>query len=117
MNCQFCKKEAPYKPLEEMEKLEVKVYFCFTCNAEYLVWKNGSLGSISLYTIINKKMYRWTDNLHGTVSLNYVKEPGEPGVRTNKLENILVLGPEVPKPSSVTPDNVEDKIRNYLIFS
>jgi hypothetical protein len=115
MKCKFCNQEPEYKPLKEMENLGVRVFFCFTCNAEYLVWQNGSIGTISLYTIINDKMYRWTDIQNGVVACYHIVRPGVPGESINESKIIFSLNPDQIKPD-INPQNIAQKIRNYLLF-
>lgn len=115
INCQFCYKCTHYKPLKAMKDLGVDVYFCFACNAEYLVWQNSNIGSVSLYTTINEKMYRWTvaGDRH---TLWYVENPGVPGFETNKnLKHILSIDENSTKPV-MTPNNIQEKIRTYLLI-
>jgi hypothetical protein len=115
VKCKFCQQEPEYKPLKEMSNLGVKVYFCFKCNAEYLYWQNDQLGSISLYLTLNNNMYRWTDSLNGFMILYHVYIPGIPGEKVNALKSIFCLTPEQAKPE-ITPDNIANKIRNYLLL-
>jgi hypothetical protein len=116
ITCHFCNQNAEFKPLKEMSLLNVDVYFCFKCNAEYLVWGNGNLGAVSLYTMIKNKMYRWSNNLMGTMTLSYVIEPGIPGEKANKLEHLLVLTEHKTKGITINPTNIVEKISNYLLF-
>lgn len=113
--CGYCKKEAVYSPLKDMEVHEVKVYFCHSCNAEYLFWQDGSLASQSLYVTINNKMYRWTEGA-GIYQLWYVKTPGEPGVRINQnMESIKAF--RFDNYPVITPENIEQKVKIMLLMS
>lgn len=117
--CKFCNNGATFSPLEEMERHGVHVYFCHTCKAEYLYYWDGALASVSIYTEIGAKMYRWTtshDEVTGTLS--YVKNPGVPGSRRNtNLEHLKYFdtrkGDVV---HSLTPANVNEKIKTWLLF-
>jgi hypothetical protein len=113
--CKFCGKAASYCPLDEMEQYGVKVYFCHPCKAEYLFWPNGVRSSISLYTIINHKTYRWTILKENTAQLWYVKDPGIPATRLNHNLDLIKFfnGSDMPE---LTPQNINDKIRTWLIF-
>lgn len=89
--------------------------FCYRCSAEYIYFLDEKPFSISLYTTINDKMYRWTTYRHCKDSqLWYVKNPGIPGVRRNSgLEFIKAFNLDAPK---ITPDNISNKLPIYLLF-
>jgi hypothetical protein len=119
--CQFCLGEATYAPLEAMKYYGFEIFFCATCQAEYIYhFQNCSevkYSSISLYTEINDKMYRWTTVLDGAkrrCSLWYIKEPGLPGVKPNRKLNCLFASCEEMPP--VTPQNIQGKISSWLTF-
>jgi hypothetical protein len=116
MKCQFCQQDATFAPLDEMKDYGVDVYFCHTCQAEYLVFqKTNFINSVSLYTTINKKMYRVTNIQNTLVQLWYIKNPGIPGTRKNTdLSLIASFKEDLPK---VTPLNIKDKVRTLLVFS
>lgn len=124
--CRFCSGPVPYTPLAEMEELDVKVYFCSTCIAEYCYFwddvhgswqRNGQPSSVSLYTTINTKVYRWTISSTGDANLWYIKNPGIPGTRKNIdlecLKSFMTKDGSVPE---ITPQNINDKIRTWLVF-
>lgn len=115
--CKFCQQDVLYRPLEELEHLGVKVYFCYDCSAEYLYWDNANLGSsfatTSIYTTYKDKMYRWTTT-GNSAHLWYIKTPGIPGTRKNEnLELIKTFNSNLP---DITPDNIQDKLSVYLLF-
>lgn len=111
--CTFCGAGATYSPLDELDKHGVDVYFCHPCRAEYLYFWDGQCASTSLYTEINKKMYRWTISSSSAV-LWYIKNPGTPGTRKNDgIEFIKAFKEDVPV---ITPQNVNEKLRTWLIF-
>lgn len=115
--CKFCKQVAPYTPLDEMEAYGVKVYFCVTCQAEYLFWSEADSCSVSLYTEINHKLYRFTTDKAGIIRLWYIKDPGLPGTRINRNLTLLkVFGTEKNEVSEITPQNINNKIRTWLLF-
>jgi hypothetical protein len=118
--CEFCNTDTMYLPLaigtqyESLNSRVLRVHFCRPCQAEYVYWSNdGVLASIHLYTTINEKMYRWS--MVPAISggrLWHVGTPGIPGKESNKdltlLKNLDL--------NSITPSNVEEKIRIYLPF-
>ena len=119
--CQFCPGEAAYAPLEVMTQHGSEIFFCATCQAEYIYYTYNTSDikaiSISLYTELKDKMYRWTiftDSTGVRNSLWYVKEPGLPGVKPNrKLKCLLSYREEMPP---ITPQNIQSKISSWLTF-
>lgn len=112
--CRFCINGASYAPLNEMEKHDIKVYFCHDCKAEYLYFPDGLAASVSLYTEINQRMYRWTVSSQHVAQLTYIKDPGIPGTRKNEnLEFIKSFKKDYPH---ITPQNINEKIRVWLVF-
>lgn len=118
LHCKFCKNDAPYSPISEMEHHGVKVFFCHPCQAEYLIFEDRTLASTSLYTQINHKMYRWTVSSVGTGTLSHIIDPGVPGVRKNgKVTQIKYFDPRKGETFPLlTPQNVNDKLRTWLLF-
>ena len=113
-NCRFCGRVATYAPLEEMDRYNIRVYFCHPCQAEYLFWANDDAASWSLYTTYNGRMYRWTLSVTGSAQLWHIKTPGIPGTRRNEnLEFIRGFVNDIP---NMTPDNFLDKLSIYLVF-
>jgi len=105
---------AGYHPLEAMERHNVSVYFCHPCQAEYLFFRDGSRASVSLYTTIKDKMYRWTVTSVGSAQLWHVKEPGVPGVKVNEgMFTVKSFSGNIPQ---LTPDNINEKVRTWLLF-
>lgn len=116
IHCQFCRFDAFYSPIKEMEAVNVNVYWCKNCHAEYLQFKDAeTISSVSLYTVINTKLYRWTIS-GDRAFLWHVREQGIPGIQANRgCKLLLFLKPGHTKPE-MTPDNVNLKIRVYLPF-
>jgi hypothetical protein len=112
--CRFCQQIAPYTPLEDMELHGIKVYYCFSCQAEYIYWRDGTIANTSLYTSINDKMYRWSVYPNDGMRLWYFRVPGIPGARANKGGKVLFHIEN--NYANITPQNVEAKIRNILLF-
>lgn len=118
--CKYCNQEVPYRPLEVMERHNIKVHFCDACQAEYLYWANGVQNSVSLYTVINSKTYRWTVYKEIQATLWWVKTPGEPGTRVNQdLTMLKSFGGRDDEPDPLpilTPTSINEKLRTWLIF-
>ncbi len=120
--CEFCSTRTMYVPLaigteypSAISSRTLRVHYCKDCRAEYVYWSNdGALASIHLYATIGEKMYRWSmvSNIKGG-RLWHVGEPGIPGEIPNKG---LVLLKSLEDLNSITPSNVEEKIRTYLPF-
>jgi hypothetical protein len=117
--CKFCGGQATYAPLEQMEDFGIKVFFCHPCGAEYLYYSREetptTYASVSLYTEVKNKMYRWTVFDDGNRStLWWVKDPGVPGSRINKdLVAILMFSEAMPE---VTPQTIQTKVQIWLPF-
>jgi hypothetical protein len=112
--CLYCKEDAPYSPLVDLEIHDVKVYFCHTCKTEYLYWREGDLANHSIYTTVDSKTYRWT--YAGPQNhLWYIAEPGEPGLRINKGMELLKSFPWDVE-TQVTPKNIRSKIKMLLML-
>jgi hypothetical protein len=96
-----------------MSRFGVGITFCHTCLAEYMFYRDGHLSHYSLYTTIGDRMYRWTQiKMYGY--LRYVAEPGVPGVSPNKgMQMIKSFTVDVP---DITPTNINEKLRTYLVF-
>ena len=58
--CDFCQTSPAHAPVPTMEQRGIKVYFCTTCDAEYIYFRDGTRCSVSLYTKLHDKTYRWT---------------------------------------------------------
>jgi hypothetical protein len=117
--CSHCGGFAGYAPIPEMDYHEADVYFCHRCQAEYIYFRGtGNLASVSLYTTINGKMYRWSTN-RTIGQLWRIKIPGIPGEKKNEgVEMIRSFNPDVGEAiPNITPENIEEKIRTILVFS
>ena len=116
--CKFCKGDAVYAPVEEMVRHGVGVFFCHKCQAEYLYFWDGPCASTSLYTEINHKTYRWTISSVGTGTLAHILDPGIPGKKKNgKVEMLKYFDPKMGhKVHQLTPQNVNEKLRTWLLF-
>lgn len=112
--CQFCGGGAEFKPIDEMERHGIHVYFCQPCHAEYLCFDNGVQGSWSLYTEIADRTYRWTITANEVGQLWRIKIPGVPGTRKNEgMDLIKAFTEDVPE---LNPHNVNEKLRTWLVF-
>lgn len=112
--CMFCPNMAGYYPLNETSQYGIAVHFCHTCQAEYLFYQSGDKASVSLYTEINGKTYRWTVLSSNDATLWWIKEPGIPGQKKNE-GLVVVRSFEAPAPQ-LTPSNVKEKIQLWLPF-
>lgn len=110
--CKYCSGFAEYKPLEQFEHHSVNVYFCQPCLTEYLYFADGELFSIWLYTFINEKMYRWSPKFK---KVSFIKEPGIPGEKMNHGVVDLISSMEIDS-NSINPSNINEKIKNWLMF-
>lgn len=114
--CLYCKFDAVYSPIEQMERMNINVYWCKNCHVEYLKSVDcEAFSGVSLYTVINQKLYRWTISC-GRATLWYVKEQGIPGIQANRgCIMLLSISPDQLQPI-ITPENINQKIKAYLLF-
>lgn len=110
--CKYCSGFAEYKPLQQFEIHNVNVYFCQPCLAEYLYFSDGDLYSVWLYTFINEKMYRWSPKLK---KVSHVRDPGVPGKKMNEDIVDIISDMEIDV-STINPSNINNKIKNWLMF-
>ncbi len=113
--CLYCRDPATYSPIEGAEKLGIKIYFCYPCQAEFTFSEDYISWTQSLYTTINGKAYRcggFTGS--DTFTIWIIKKPGVPGLFINKDMKCLMTFKE--GFSNINPDNVKDKIKTCLMF-
>lgn len=115
--CIFCHRAVPLTPIEILKDY-MYVYFCHPCQAEYctLSITNTEL-SYHIYTMINNKMYRLSHHYNSDrVQIWFIGLPGIPGKLENReLSLILTLSKDILP--EITPDNVNEKLRTYIVFS
>ena len=114
--CSFCNQDAKYTPLKEMSYHGVGIYFCYTCNTEYLYYQSGDLASTSIYTEISGKMYRWTITSMNSCHLWQIKTPGIPGVKKNEGLFLIKNFSSNDALPNITPQNINEKIKTWLVF-
>lgn len=113
--CKFCNHEALSKPLKDVS-LHFDVYYCFTCEAEYLyMTKDDELWSYNLYTFINGELYRWSVSGFGNGHIWYIGSPGVPGEVPNRNAKLIRTFKSLPLPD-VTPQNINNKLKTWLTF-
>ena len=114
--CKFCCNNAQYSPIDEMIRHGVGVFFCYPCNAEYIYFFDGLCASTSLYTEINNNTYRYTITSSGIGALSQIIDPGIPGKRKNGSVKQIKRFESSYTPSDITAQNINDKIRTWLLF-
>lgn len=119
-DCKFCNNPATYAPLPHMENFNVKIFFCHPCQAEYLYYMqdgepSNKPSSVSLYTTVSGRMFRWTVMAHGHGQLWKVGKPGIPGIKMNEDMEAVVHFDDL-EGIQLTPKNIEGKIRSWLPF-
>jgi hypothetical protein len=112
--CKFCHDQAQYHEQAMMEQLGIYVYGCSACKAEYLYYKNGRLGSYSLYTFFNGKKYRWTVTC--STSEARLFEVLNPDIYDVQARNFKLIHHFSQAPD-ISPINIKEKIPTYLLFS
>ena len=116
MICQFCQQETVYVPLQVSEKHTFIVHYCYACQAEYVDHKTDNGLTVSLYTTIGNRLYRWMimqDDDGPVGHLWHIGEPGIPGQRPNRKVKLLKT---FHTPPNIIPSNVEKKLRFILLF-
>lgn len=127
MNCKYCQQEAEYKPIERVEAVGGKIYWCGTCNCEIVHWQKGnSVISHSLYTTVNGRMFRWTTTNEDPpfAALWRVGKPGIVGIFINEDVKCIATFGDISDSSlgvsdvipEITPQNIQDKLSKYLPF-
>ena len=117
--CKFCQAKMEYVPLSVRSSNKnfrtMDVFYCYKCDYEYN--KVGTWENHHVYKIVNSKMYRWSIAFFNdaTARLWYVGEPGAPGVRPNRKMKLLQRFEAGCYPS-ITPQNIEQKLRFMLLF-
>jgi len=118
--CKFCSQPAGYAPIDaQSETNRLCVYFCHTCNAEYVYFRDNKIISESLYTGINNRVYRYTIAYGDIGQIWYVEKPGIPGAVVNKGMKLLKSfnpGKNCDTTPILTPQNVNEKLRTWLVF-
>lgn len=116
--CLFCFNLATPAPQKKLDAYGIYVRFCHKCMVEYISHEDRSkVNYYSLYTTINDKVYRWTvSTLERPLYawLRHVQNPGIPGYMINKdMVVIKRFKDDIP---NITPQNINEKVKTYLIF-
>jgi hypothetical protein len=112
MNCQFCSYPLTHLPRTDIDDL-LDVYSCETCQVDYFYWRNSYPLSKSHHSFIihGQKSYEWA--VTKDYSVLYQIEP------IRKLDHNWKRGPMIVMSTitQLTPNNVLQKLKTYLIFS
>lgn len=111
MNCQFCHLLLTPLICSDIDDL-LEVYPCQNCQVDYYYWRNSYPPSKSHHSFIihGERSYEWA--VTKNYSFLYQIEP------KRKLDHTWKRGPMMIKSSitQLTPDNVMQKLKTYLIF-
>ena len=114
--CHFCQQLTHSFYQEELKnEYGLLLRLCHPCQAEYLYWGNINLASVSLYSYIKDKLYKWSFPTEGQSKLWLVHGtiPSIPGTFTFKGKLIK----KFPDPlTGVAPANIRNKIITLLTF-
>lgn len=115
--CRFCQQTALNIPIKVLDRIGVRHHWCETCQAEYLRFEDSdTINSCTLYTTIKDKCYCWATTGTGRAALWYVENPGELGKEISRDREVLFsLAPRDNQPT-ITPENVNQKIKTMLVF-
>jgi hypothetical protein len=114
--CKFCFGSAVNAPLQELAYYGIDIYFCHDCKAEYLFYQSGNTASVSLYTEINGKTYRWSAT-PPIYRIWLIRVPGIPGQKRNEGTVVVKsFKDDTGELSKVNPSNVNEKLKTWLVF-
>ena len=116
--CQFCRRKLHYSDLPDLEENDIKICICESCQTEYIYFNNGELVSLSIYTKIKDKYYRWTVTGPNQASLWRVSFYPENTLRPaygrhDYAKMIKSWSRDIP---NISPSNIHQKVQTYLIF-
>lgn len=120
--CKFCPGHAGYIEVAAIEMHELYTYICEKCQVEYYyTGTNGYLTSWGIYTEIGDKLYKWSMSPGiGMGTIYYLPGivPSKSGFRqylpvVRELQYIKTFQVES---MTITPSNVNEKLRTYLLF-
>jgi len=112
--CQYCGNPTTYSPIAQMERYGYKVFFCHTCQVEYVNQSDWS--RVALYTTVKGKMFRYTmAKNEAYAQLWKIDKPGIPGVRVNEKMKLIVSFNDI-QGIVITPQNIQSKIKSWLPF-
>jgi hypothetical protein len=114
-SCKYCNSKLISISCEENYLYNITILYCIECRAEYFYISNDKLSSISLYTSINDKIYRWTEIINGVRQLWHVIKYERPGSRSliNNKKILTIKNSSI----NLNPKNIQEKIKSYLNFS
>ena len=95
MNCKFCNKKCKKYPI---------YYLCKSCNTEFRF-----SGVINIYCTINDKKYFYQDR-----SVFRYKEPARIMRDGIGQQEAVIEFKELP---NITPQNIKEKLKTYIMFS
>ncbi len=117
MKCEFCHQPCRLSHKENEDRNDknkyIEVYDCVSCpvlTSFYVNHEDGSTIKTVFMLDRNEKVYMWTN--HYLKKISYITDVGVTLAREGKDPLIL----KFPKIMPLTPENVHDKFKFYMIF-
>lgn len=125
--CLFCKSKLEYCPSSHYDDSQLLCYVCKDCPIKYVYFMQGALGMYSMFVNLKDKEYRW-DFYHPDSSykdstiyqINYLINKNHIPVykygmciNCTSSKSLLIID----NPQNITPQNVAQKLKTYLLFS
>lgn len=112
--CKYCLQPAPHAPIKRLQAMNIYIYFCSLCQAEYVYHNDYTVWSESIYVTVGSKMFRWTQSATGAGQIWYIGTPGIPGIIENK--NLVIIKQFIDDIPVITPSNIHKKLHTWLTF-
>ncbi len=118
--CLFCESNLNEHKIIFYEREGLDILSCKKCMIKYIYFKSGKLAFYSIYKQINGKIYNWSFNdLSNRSTIRYINAAEDELTYEYleeslfELEHTLISVDNTPK---ITPDNIEHKLKTYLLF-
>lgn len=118
-NCIFCQStlstiQSDYFSYIQ-EDCNIFIFFCNHCYADFITFKNLSLASSSLYTVINNHTYKWSQPPNLSKKL-WIIPNGQIPCFPVKPHPSLLIKQFSPSSPNLSPHNINKKIKTLLAF-
>jgi len=126
--CLFCDCDLKYHNIVFYDRLAQTLFTCKKCMVRYVFFKNTKLAMYSIFVKIGNNIYMWNFSGIGKNSqirfIPYIKDDSDfthdyfEGIVVGRIsvlevEKLLITIENTPK---ITPDNIEQKLKTYLLF-
>lgn len=116
--CRFCCQKLRHSHMPELEENDIQIYVCDPCQSEYIYSNEGALISLSIYTKIKERHYRWTVTSPDQAALwrvsFYPESNSKPAYGQHDYAKMIKSWKQdIP---NISPSNIYQKVQTYLIF-